>query len=51
MIIAHRLQTARRADRIFVIDGGKVVETGSHRELLSVAGTYAGLWRAFDMAS
>ena len=42
VIIAHRLQTARRADRIFVIDGGKVVETGSHRELLSVVGTYVG---------
>ena len=51
IIIAHRLQTAARADRIFVVDGGQVVETGSHSELLSVAGSYAGLWRAFDMAS
>jgi ATP-binding cassette, subfamily C, bacterial len=34
-----------------VIDGGKVVETGSHDELVAAGGNYAGLWRAFDLAS
>jgi len=51
VIIAHRLQTAARADRIFVVDDGKVVESGSHAELVAAGGPYSRLWRAFDMAS
>ncbi len=42
-IIAHRLSTVRRVDRIFVIDGGRIVETGTQRELLVSGGTYEHL--------
>ena len=38
VLIAHRLQTARRADRILVLDGGRVVEEGSHDELVAAGG-------------
>ena len=43
--IAHRLSTVKDADTIFVLDGGQVVEQGTHRELLAVDGLYANLWR------
>jgi ATP-binding cassette, subfamily B, bacterial len=45
--VAHRLSTAARADRILVLDDGRVVEDGSHRQLLAAGGTYAELWRAY----
>jgi ABC-type multidrug transport system fused ATPase/permease subunit len=45
ILIAHRLGTARLADRIVVIDEGGVVEQGSHEELLALGGRYARLWR------
>jgi ATP-binding cassette subfamily B protein len=48
ILIAHRLQTARRADRIIVLDAGRVVEDGSHDELLAAGGRYAAMWRSFD---
>jgi ATP-binding cassette subfamily B protein len=44
--IAHRLSTLRRADRLVVIERGRITEVGPHRELLNTAGTYARLYRA-----
>ena len=45
LVIAHRLSTIRAADQILVIEGGQVVEHGSHAELLASAGRYAELYR------
>ncbi len=45
LIIAHRLSTARVADRIVVLDDRRIVEQGTHDELLLRGGAYAGLWR------
>jgi ABC-type multidrug transport system fused ATPase/permease subunit len=39
-VVAHRLSTIQGADRIFVIDEGKVVESGSHQELMGKGGVY-----------
>ncbi len=46
VVIAHRLATAAKADRIVVLDGGRVVEQGRHLELLAAGGHYARLWAA-----
>ena len=47
VVIAHRLATAERADRILVVDAGRVAETGTHRELLAAGGAYARLVAAY----
>ena len=44
LAIAHRLSTVARMDRIIVMDQGRIVETGTHAELLARNGFYAGFW-------
>jgi ATP-binding cassette subfamily B multidrug efflux pump len=43
--IAHRLSTIAQMDRLIVLDRGRIVEQGSHDELLRLGGHYASLWR------
>ena len=45
--VAHRLSTAEGADRVFVFDAGRLVETGTHRELVDAGGTYARLYESW----
>lgn len=47
LVVAHRLTTAARADRVVVMDRGRVAEDGTHAELLARGGRYAQLWRTF----
>ena len=42
--IAHRLSTIAALDRLVVMDGGRIVESGSHDALIAANGLYAGLW-------
>ena len=51
-VIAHRLSTIQAADNILVLDGGKVVEQGTHRELMAQKGFYYKLYQSqFDAVS
>lgn len=47
VVIAHRLSTVRHADRILVIDAGRIVESGDHCRLLTAGGTYADLYNTY----
>jgi ATP-binding cassette, subfamily B, bacterial len=44
IVVAHRLSTVRHADRIWVLDRGRVAEAGTHDELVALGGAYAALW-------
>ena len=45
IMIAHRLSTIMHADRIYVLEKGKIIETGSHSQLLGIKGLYYAMWR------
>jgi ATP-binding cassette subfamily B protein len=47
IIIAHRLSTVRHADQVLVLDDGRIIERGTHSQLLVLGGTYARLYREF----
>ena len=47
VVVAHRLATAARADRILVIDEGRIIEDGCHEDLISAGGRYAHMWAVY----
>ena len=51
IMIAHRLSTVTRADKIIVLDGGQVAEEGTHEELIEKSGLYARMWNEYNQAA
>lgn len=51
IMIAHRLSTVTNADKIFVLSGGKIAESGKHEELVSSGGIYAKMWAEYNKAA
>ena len=50
-MIAHRLSTVTGADKIIVLSGGRISESGSHEELKKAAGLYAKMWADYNKAA
>ena len=51
IMIAHRLSTVANADRIYVLRGGRIAESGGFRELIERGGVFAGMWRDYETAA
>lgn len=51
LLIAHRLSTIEKADRILVVDSGRIVEEGDHLSLLAKDGLYARMWKDYRKAT
>jgi ABC-type multidrug transport system fused ATPase/permease subunit len=51
LVIAHRLSTIRNADQILVMEAGRIVERGTHAELVAWAGRYAEMWQLQQSSS
>lgn len=51
VVIVHRLQTARSADRVVTLHHGRIIEVSSHDKLLDRDGRYTAMWRAFGLVS
>jgi subfamily B ATP-binding cassette protein MsbA len=51
LLIAHRLSTIEHADRIVVMANGKIIEMGTHQELLQIGGTYSALFKIGKLVS
>lgn len=51
IMIAHRLSTIQSADKILVIDNGKLIEQGNHKQLVEQNGKYANMWRVYQETS
>ena len=50
IMIAHRLKTVRHADQIVVVDKGRIVQQGTHEQLLALKGEYARMWETYNRA-
>ncbi|MFF8679331.1 hypothetical protein ACF07F_15605 [Streptomyces sp. NPDC015237] len=50
VVVAHRLSQAATCDRVVVMEGGRIIETGTHGQLVDAGGVYANLWMAWERA-